>query len=225
MAEARYYALVSSLPRLAHFEQAEWSPISHQKLERRLNILRPEHRAQLTHAVELLSWERQPTERTTAEIDRQYRKALQTITHPTLREVVEQRMAQRTAMVALRMKRRGQTPQPDTPWGAGRWAKKIEANWEAPELGLQALFPWIGQARTLLEAGDARGLERLLMNASWQFLSRIGERSSFGFEPVLAFVFKWDIQHRWLSYDADAAKTRFQDLIAEVTREHQKLFD
>ena len=71
---------------------------------------------------------------------------------------------------------------------------------------------------------DALGLERLLMDAVWTRLGRIGERSVFGFEPVIAFVFRLDILQRWLSYDAEAGKARFQDLVGEVTREHQELF-
>ena len=76
----------------------------------------------------------------------------------------------------------------------------------------------------MLEAGDALGLERLLMDAVWTRLGRIADRSPFGFEPVIAFVFRWDILQRWLSYNAELAKTRFQELVAEVTREQQQLF-
>jgi hypothetical protein len=102
--------------------------------------------------------------------------------------------------------------------------RRIEAHWESADLGLRGVFSWIEEARGLLEAGNATGFERLLMDAVWQQLSRIADRQPFGFEQVLAFVFKWDVVQRWLSYDADAAKTRFQELIAEVTRDHQQLF-
>ena len=62
------------------------------------------------------------------------------------------------------------------------------------------------------------------MQVTWDRLARIGEQSPFGFEPVFSFVFRWDILQRWLSYDAEAGKARFQELISEVTREHQQLF-
>ena len=55
-------------------------------------------------------------------------------------------------------------------------------------------------------------------------MSRIAERSPFGFERVIGFVFRWDILQRWMSYDAKQGKARFQELVAEVTREQQQLF-
>ena len=85
-------------------------------------------------------------------------------------------------------------------------------------------MPWIPEAAALLEAGAAKELDRLLMNAVWTRLGRIAERSTFGFEPVFAFVFRRDILQRWLAYDAQLAKVRFQELVAEVTREQQQLF-
>ena len=106
----------------------------------------------------------------------------------------------------------------------GPWVRRIEAHWESADLGLGGILHWIDEARALLEAGNATGLERLLMNAVWQQLSRIADPHPFGFEQVLAFVFKWDVVQLWLSFDAEAAKTRFQQLIAEVTRDHQQLF-
>jgi hypothetical protein len=142
-----------------------------------------------------------------------------------LREFVDFRISQRTALVALRHQRRGLgPPAPGEVWGIGPWVRRIQANWESPDLGLGGVFAWIEEARALLEAGNAVGLERLLMDAVWQHLSRIADRRPFGFEQVLAFVFRWDVVQLWLSYDADAAKTRFQELIAEVTRDHQQLF-
>jgi len=58
----------------------------------------------------------------------------------------------------------------------------------------------------------------------WQRLSRISDARPFGFEQVFAFVFRWDLVQRWISWDADAAKTRFQQLITEVTCDHPQLF-
>ena len=80
-----------------------------------------------------------------------------------------------------------------------------------------------------MRGGDAQlaravDLERLLMNTIWRKLARVGDAIPFGFEQVFAFVFQWDMVQRWLSYDAEAGKTRFQELISEVTREHQQLF-
>ena len=53
MAEA-YYTLVASLPRLAHFERAEWLPLSRKQLDQRLSMLVPEDAVQLRLAEALV---------------------------------------------------------------------------------------------------------------------------------------------------------------------------
>ncbi len=225
MAGEAYYTLVASLPRLPHFEQAEWLPLSRKQLDQRLAMLTLEHAVQLRFAEGQVQWQRQPVTRTSEQVVASYRKLLPHLTHPALREFVDYRMSQRTALVALRRRRRGLgPPAADEVWGVGPWVRRIPAAWERADLGLGHVFPWLEEAAKRLEAGDALGLERLLMDAVWTRLGRIGERSPFGFEPVIAFLFRWDILQRWLSYDAEAGKERFQELISEVTREHQQLF-
>jgi hypothetical protein len=225
MSRSTYYALVASLPQLPHFEAAAWLPLSRKRLDERLTMLSPEDRQQLRLAEDLVKWQRQPVTRTDEQVAEQYRKLMPNIPDPSLREFVEYRMAQRTALVALRLRRLGRdAPSIDETWGVGPWRNLITSAWEREDLGLGHLLPWISEAAGLLQSGNALDLERLLMNAVWTRLGRIAERSPFGFEPVIAFVFRWDILQRWLSYNAESGKTRFQELVAEVTREQQKLF-
>ncbi len=225
MAGESYYTLVASLPRLPHFDSAEWLPLSRLQLEQRLAMLTLEHSVQLRFAEGLVQWQRQPITRTSEEVAASYRRLLPLLTHPALREFVEYRMSQRTALVALRRRRRGLgPPAADEVWGVGPWVRHIPGAWDRADLGLGRIFPWIDEATRLIESSDAKALERLLMDATWTRLARLAEQSPFGFEPVIAFLFRWDILQRWLSYDAEAGKTRFQELISEVTREHQQLF-
>lgn len=225
MSRTTYYTLVSSLPQLPHFEAAAWLPLSRKRLDERLSMLSEQDAQQLRSAEDLIKWQRQPITRTDEQMAEQYRKLMPTITDPALREIVEYRMAQRSALVALRRRELGLgAPAADEIWGVGPWVKLMTSSWESEDLGLGHLVPWIGEAAQLLEAGDALRLERLLMGAVWTRLGRIADRSPFGFEPVIAFVFRWDILQRWLSYNAELAKTRFQELVAEVTREQQQLF-
>lgn len=224
MPSHRYYALVASLPRLPHFEQGEYVPITREALASRLQALTPDHLAQLQAAVRLTRWQKQPRERTTADIVAQYKHAMSIIEHPALRDIVEYRMGERTVLVALRMRRRGMRPQPDGAWGVGRWTRKIEANWDAADFGVKSVFPWVDRARVLVEASEALELERTLLDVIWGKLTEIEGRTPFGFERIIAFVFKWDLLKRWLTYDAGAAKQRFQVLTLEVTREHEALF-
>ncbi len=225
MSAERYYTLVASLPRLPHFERAEWLPLSRKELDTRLTMLSPDHARQLKLAEDLVQWQRQPVERTDRQVADNYKRVIPELGEPALREFVEYRMTQRTALAALRRRRRGLgPPQAGVTWGVGVWVERIVSAWDRRDLAITPVLPWIEEADRLLESNDARALERLLMDAVWNRLGRFGERSVFGFEPVMAFVFRLDILQRWLSYDAEAARSRFQDLVLEVTRDHQQLF-
>ncbi|MEM8610218.1 MAG: hypothetical protein AAGF92_24225 [Myxococcota bacterium] len=224
MSTERYYALVASLPKLPHFEQGEYVPITREALRSRLRGLTPQHFEELRVAGKLTRWQKQPRERSTADIVEQYRHAMGVIEHPALREIVDYRMGERTVLVALRMRKRGLRPEPGSPWGVGRSVRKIESAFDEPDLGMRALFPWVDEARALIDSGDAIGLERLLLGVIWNKLTEIEGRTPFGFERVIGFVFKWDLFKRWLTYDAGVAEERFQQLTAEVTRDHERLF-
>ncbi len=220
-----YYALVASLPKLPHFEEAEWLPVSRKQLDQRLTMLNQRDWEELRLAEALSLWQRQPIARTTDQLRHGYRTFNRIVTNENLRDFVDLRMSQRTALVALRRQRLGLGPPADgEPWGVGPWVRRIEAGWERPGLGLGSMLPWVEHARTLLDEGNAVELERLLMNDIWQRLSRLADAHPFRFEQVFAFTFRWDVLQRWRSYDTEAARTRFQDLIQEVTRDHQQLF-
>lgn len=219
----RYFQLVASLPALPHFRRTKLLPISRRRLEERLKLLHPEDLVELTRAEDLVSWHRQPVSRTTAQIVGMYDELMVTTRNRALRSTVDFRMSMRTVIVALRLKRLGRSA-PSGRWGVGRYTRMIESRWADPEFGLAAVFPWIPRARAFLEQGDAVALESLVMDQSWRMLGQVAERHPFGFEQVFAFVFKWDILHRWLSYDAEMARQRFEELILEVTSDHQDLF-
>ena len=197
--------------------------MSRRRLEERLQLLHADDLAELTRAEDLVSWHRQPISRTTRQIVAMYDELVATTRNSALVSSVDFRMNMRTVIVALRLKRLGRGA-PSQRWGVGRYTRMIESRWADPEFGLGAVFPWIPQARGFLEQGDALGLESLVLDQSWRMLSKIAERHPFGFEEVLAFVFKWDIVHRWLSYEPEKARQRFEELILEVTSDHQNLF-
>ncbi len=224
MAKVRYYALVASLPRLVHFEQAEYVPVTRKQLESRLRALAPDHLHQIHAASALLRWRNQPANRTAKDLAAHYGRVMAIVTEPALHEFVELVVGQRTAVAALRMRRRGETPQPGDTWGAGRWTRNIQAHWDDEDLGMGAVFPWLGQARQLVAAQDALGIERLLSEVAWSKLTEIEGRTAFGFERIIGFVFKWELVTRWLGFNAESAKTRFQELLAEVIRDHQQIF-
>ncbi|MEM6531660.1 MAG: DUF2764 domain-containing protein [Myxococcota bacterium] len=220
-----YFTLVASLPRLPHFERSEWLPLSRKQIDQRLSMLDPIDARQLKIAEGLVRWQNQPITRSVPQMLTQYRLLMETASQEGLREFVQIRMTQRSALVALRRRRRGLGPPVEGEvWGLGPHVRRIAAGWDRPDLGISGLIPWVERADQLLESRDARELNRLMMDSVWQRLSRLGDRRPFGFEQVVSFVFRWDILQRWLAYDASAAKTRFTELIREVTREHQQLF-
>ena len=223
MPRIRYYTLAASLPRLQHFERTERMAINRQRLDQRLLNLSAEDAAQLGAAEQLVEWQQQPGGRTDAEVVALYRKVSPALENDALRDFVHFRMDQRTVLAALRRRLRGdQPPASHDDWGISPRAQWVSGHWDAPDFGLSGHYPWIGEARRLLESRDALALQRLLLNVVWVRLGRIADQRPFGFEEVFAFVFKWDIANRWLSYRADAAVTRFRELVTEGMREHQE---
>jgi len=219
----RYYHLVASLPALPDFRQARLLPLSRLRLEERLSLLHADDLEDLTRAQRLVSWHRQPVSRTTGEFVAMYEEVVARNRNRELMSMVDFRMNARTVMVALRQRRQGKAA-PSGKWGTGPYTRIIESRWAEPEFGLGAVFPWIPEAQAFLDQGDAMELEKLLMGQSWKKLSQISDAQPFGFERVFAFAYKWDIVHRWLSYDAEKARDRFEELISEVTSDHQNLF-
>jgi hypothetical protein len=148
---------------------------------------------------------------------RQYRAIMEQPLHPALAEFVAFRMDQQTIMAALRRRRsRMALPTGGERWGAGRWVRWIEEHWDDPDFRFGSVVPWIQEALGYLEAGNAVALERLLMDLAWRRLNRIADRYVFGFEAVMAYVFKWDILKNWLAQNGEAGKKQFQELVEEV---------
>jgi hypothetical protein len=221
----QYYNLVGGLPYLEHFESATHLPVTRLRLDSQLHSLTPEHYAQLQRAEDLVVWERQPVTRTDAEMIVEVQRGLDAISDPGLHDFVEWRLDQRTVIVGLRRKQLSlAVPNADDAWGVGRFRRWIIEHWDDADFRLTAVFPWIPNVRESLASDNALEIERTWMNVVWQRLSRVADEEPFGFAAVFAFVFKWDILKRWLSYDAQAGKERFVELLKEVIGEHQRFF-
>ena len=213
-----YITLIASLPYLPPFEKAERSPITRLRLEQRLGMLRTDDALQLTKAETLISWRLSLAKpRSDNEMVSRYRKLRQMIKHPALQDFIEFRIDQQTILTALRQRKAGLGVATFTQSAhASRWTRFIISHWDDPDFKLTFMYPWLPEARRLLYANDARGLDCLLMTTIWQRLSRISDSNPFGFEAVFAFVFKWDILQAWFARDPIKAKSRFQELIKEV---------
>lgn len=224
--QRQYYTLVASLPLLPHFDRAERLPINEVRLAERLRMLEPGDRRVVERTQAVIAWQWQPVERTDEEVAASYRQMCDLASaYPALMQIVEYRMQKRTIMAALRRRHRGlPAPDPGEIWGVGPWVRHIERHWMDPDFKLSAVFPWIPRARQHLEQGETVALERLLMGLIWTQMDRLTAHDMFGFEGVLAYLFKWDMLRRWLSYNREAAALRFDALAAEVMGEYDPLF-
>jgi Protein of unknown function (DUF2764) len=222
-----YYTLIASLPALPFFDRAERLPINEIRLRQRLTMLQPADLSAVARTADFLAWQRQPVERTDAQVVALFQGMTDlSESYPVLMQAIEFRMSTRTVMAALRRRQRGESvPTPDQSWGVGPWVAHIERNWDDPTFRLSSHFRWVEPARQHLIAGDTLALERLLMQQIWQQVDRIAHADMFSFEAVVAYLFKWDILHRWLAYNRAPAQTRFEALVTEVIGEHEQLFD
>jgi hypothetical protein len=226
MGSQPYYTLLASLPPLPRFDQAERLPITPERLRRRWSMLTPDDAELFERAAAFLSWQRQTATRTDEEMVANFRKMEETIAHPALQFIFTFPIDQRTIMAALRRRLRGlPAPAPGETWGVGCYVNHIERNWDDPHFKLNAVYPWIAQARSHLEAGETLALELLLKHKLWDHVDRAVPPYEFGFSAVLTYIIKWDILHRWLSHDIEDAKVRFEELVTEVTDEQPQLFD
>lgn len=206
-----YIALIASLPRSERLFVAKQPPISRLRLEKRLAVLAPHHRALLARIETALSWRAYAMDDMGAEAVARVEALTPTLTSDTLRRIVDERMDMRTAVAALRLRARGDGP-PSTRWSPSRLAPRIVANWSEPTFKLDARLPWLRGALELMNARDPVGLERHIVEASYRLLNRHDARHGFDFEAVVIYVLKWNIFDRWARSDARAAKARFEAL-------------
>jgi hypothetical protein len=217
----QYIALVTSLPHLPYFERATRLPITERALRQRLRTLNEHDYAQLLGAVLLLRWKHHPTSQSSEEVERQYRAFMARSTNAALRDFVDWCIGSRNAMAAVRLKADLGSAAPAKAWGAGSLVRLVERNWSKPEVGMNARYPWLQQARQFLASGTASSLARLEMSAMWRRLSSFAEVDLFGFEFVAAYAFKWDIVNHWLGYDNHKAREKFKKLTEEAISGYQ----
>ncbi len=226
MGSQLYITLLASLPPLPRFDQTERLPITRERLSQRFSMLTPDDAQLFDHAAEFLAWQRQTATRTDQQMIANFKKMEKRIAQPKLRSIFDLPIDQRTIMAALRRRFRGlPAPTSEELWGVGRYVNHIEHNWEDPHFKLSAVYHWIPQARTYLEASETLALERLLKTTLWDHVDRSVPPYEFGFSAVLAYIIKWDILDLWLSYNIEDARVRFDELVMEVTDEQPQIFN
>jgi len=211
----RYAMLISSLPYHGSLFGARRAPLSRIRLRQRQHLLNETDIACLRVVANLLEWSHQDMERSDEDIVARTRAELPKLENAFARDLIVWRLELRTAVAALRRRHRGQTaPSGNDRWGYGRWLPHIRRHWGEPQFRLERVYHWLAEARTLLEAGDALGLERLLLNAVWEHLDRLADGHHFDFEAVLIYSLRWDLVARWTGYRGDEAAVRFEEMLA-----------
>lgn len=210
-----YVALICSLPRSERLFVAKQPPLSRLRLDQRLRALTPDHAETLAMLEHALSWSGYSIDVTDADATERCAATLKKIPQPTLREVFAHRMDMRTAVAALRLRRRGDS-QPTGRFGISRWSRHIVQHWNEPQFGLEPVMPWLKEADQFLEKDDPLGLERLLLSESHKALRRYAGRHTFDFEAVALYVLTWNIFDRWAHSNAEDAAKRFEALAQEA---------
>jgi len=212
-----YITLVASLPALGPVLSAKHPPINRVRLQARFRMLEPEHRAELLALADLLAWSRLPLAGTDAALVARARRLVPALSSPTLATVARDRLELRTLVAALRRRHAGEEAPPrGQAWGYSRYLKRIEANWRDPSFGVGRIYPWLAEARTKLEKGDAAGLERILLEEAWRQAALRAVGHDFDYEAVALYMIRWSLLERWTRYDAEAAAARFGALVEQA---------
>jgi hypothetical protein len=206
-----YTALVASLPSSERLFVAKQPPLSRLRLNKRLSALSREDTQTLALVEGLLSWSEYGMEDNIDVVLARVKVALRDIHEPTLRAIVLERMELRTAIAALRMRRRGDAA-PTGVWGYGRWTRHIVTNWADPTFRLDGSMPWLRQAVALMERKDPLELQRHVLEVTFKQLQRHAAYHQFDFEAVAIYVLKWNIFDRWQQSNSEAAARRFSEL-------------
>jgi len=210
----QYIDLLSSLPYLANPFVHRRPPISEVQLEKRLNMLEDEDRKIVTNLARIVYWGRLELNDSDEAIVQDAQRLTRNFHPSDMREWLFWRMDFRTVVAALRRRHAGQdAPATNTLWGYGDYVRQIERHWSHPSFHLENRFPWLEEARTLLEADDSFGLERLLLSAVWDYFSRQVPNVPFSLSAVWQYLIKWDLVKRWCSYDTEQAKSRFDEMV------------
>ena len=221
MLYTNYYTLIGSLPALPRsFEEAERVPISRLKLNERLKMLEPHDAAVVESICDFLVWERQPLERTDAEIMRHYEKFMDEVDNRFARELIGDTMTMRTVLAGLRCRRLQLEP----PVGVAPIAAQIARNWNHPNFRLAAQFPWIAEVEKQLNGASPFDLERMRIEFAWRRVKRLAEEHLFTFEAVVLYLMRWELVYRWTQRSAEVGQKRFEQLVTDAMGDFAHMF-
>lgn len=222
----KYITLMTSLPALPALFAARELPISALRLDVRLRML-DEADAMLLQRVEsVMLWDRTGADISDDRLVDDIRSLMSALEYPVLRRVMTEHFELRSILAAMRRRRRGDAP-PSVAmrWGYGGLIDVIRLNWSRPHFGLRRRCPWIAELRELHDAGATLELEKAIVKRNWQNLVDAARDHEFDFAAVVLYVLRYRLIAQWLGQSADAAKRKFNDLIATGLGRHAALLE
>ena len=218
----KYYTLMGSLSALPpHFEEADRVPISSLQLDERLKMLEPRDAVIVDQMSDFLVWERQPLERSDADVIAIYDKFMASVDDSFARALIRKAMTIRTIMAGLRRRRLGLDP----PLGVPQIAAQIARNWAHPDFRLGLQFAWIGEFDAELNGDSPFDLEKRRLNIVWQHIKRLAENQYFNFEAVVLYLIGWEVVYRWTRRDAKEGERKFAQLVSGAMGEYDNMFE
>jgi hypothetical protein len=217
-----YHMLISSLPALPPRFDVERLPITFERLQGRLRMLKPEDAEEIARLLAVLRWANQFEEPSDVAVVQRYNTLMHHITNPLVRDILEYAMDVRMIAVALRSRRRG-LALPTV--GIGRWFEHIRYNFNQPDFKLGQVFPWIPEAERLLAQGDLLTLYRqYVLGATWTYLKKRAEDYYFSFEAVVLYIARWDIMRQWQQLQVERGRAIFETLVTEALGEYANIY-
>ncbi len=209
----KYYTLIASLPPLPRQFDDGPIPITASKLKRRVPMLVHEDQQVVYQLRDFFRWDRQPWDRSDAEVRATHRRLTAAIRNPLVAHVVHHRFEMRTLVAAVRCQRGGFPPLelPELPLSG--W---IRRNWDQPRFRLDARFRWLTPFCQALDEKQPELANWHLFTELWSHWSRLDESYYFTFESFVLYLARWEILHRWASQNAARGQQRFDDLVVDI---------
>lgn len=211
-----YYTLVASLPALPPSFNVGPSPITASTLRHRLSILTDDDRRVVDQLSDFFRWDRQPIQRTDAEVIAMHRRLNREIDNSLVRRLIEHRFEMRTLVGAVRCQREGKLcPQlPELPV-----SDLIRRHWNQPGFQTSSRYPWLVRFCRAIENDQPQQAQRELFHDLWGLWSRLNQQYHFTFESIILYLARWEILHRWASQDAELGRQRFDGLVDGILAE------
>ncbi|TWU45099.1 hypothetical protein Q31b_02700 [Novipirellula aureliae] len=211
-----YYMFVASLPPLPSEFDAGPIPITASTLGDRLSLLDDQDRHVLDQLADFFRWDRQPVDRSDAEVIEKHQQLRKEVHNPLVRKLIHHRFQMRTLVAAVRCQRDG-LPMPMLPDMSV--SKSIRRYWNQPYFQLITRVPWLEKFCRALDDAQPQLAQRHLFDELWRLWSRLNQRYHFSFESIVLYLARWEILHRWSSQNADRGRERFDHLVDEILQE------